>query len=62
MSVFCDCCVLSRRGRSPTECFVTECDREASTIRRPWRTRGCRAMGVGVGVVWEWEKLKELAV
>jgi len=29
--------------RSPTECGVSECDREAS--RRPWPARGCRAMG-----------------
>jgi hypothetical protein len=30
--------------RSPTECGVSECDREASTVRRPWPTRGCQAM------------------
>jgi len=30
--------------RSPTECDVSECDREASTIRRPWPTRDCCAM------------------
>ena len=30
--------------RSPTECCVSECDREASTVTRPWPTRGCRAM------------------
>jgi hypothetical protein len=24
---------------------VSECDREASTVRRPWPTRGCRAIG-----------------
>jgi hypothetical protein len=29
--------------RSPTECGVSECDREASIMRRPWPTRGCRA-------------------
>jgi hypothetical protein len=27
--------------RSPSECGVSECDREASTISRPWPTRGC---------------------
>jgi hypothetical protein len=27
--------------RSPTECGVSECDREASTLRRPWPRRGC---------------------
>jgi len=30
--------------RSTTECGVPECDREASTMRRPWPTRGCRAI------------------
>ena len=29
--------------RSPTECHVSECDREA-LIMRPWPTRGCCAM------------------
>jgi hypothetical protein len=27
--------------RSPTECGVSKCDREASTLRRLWPTRGC---------------------
>jgi hypothetical protein len=27
--------------RSPTEYGVSECDREASIMRRPWPTRGC---------------------
>jgi hypothetical protein len=31
--------------RSPTECGVSECDREASIMRRPWLTRGCCVMG-----------------
>jgi hypothetical protein len=53
MSVCCECCVLSGRGlvtgwslvqRSPTECGVSECDREAS-MRRPRPPRGCRAIG-----------------
>jgi hypothetical protein len=26
--------------RSPTECGVSECDRKASKMRRPWPTRG----------------------
>jgi hypothetical protein len=30
--------------RSPTECGVSECDREASIMRRPWPTRGCCAI------------------
>jgi hypothetical protein len=31
--------------RSPTECGVSECDREASVMRMPWPTRGCWALG-----------------
>jgi hypothetical protein len=27
--------------RNPVECGVSECDREASIMRRPWPTRGC---------------------
>jgi hypothetical protein len=30
--------------RSPTERCMSECGRENSTARRPWPTRGCRAM------------------
>ena len=26
---------------NPTECGVSECDREASIMRRPWPARGC---------------------
>jgi len=29
--------------RSPTDCGVSECAREASIMRRPWPTRGCCA-------------------
>jgi len=32
---------LSLVQRSPTEGGVSECDREASIIRRPWNTTGC---------------------
>ena len=44
MSVSCECCVLSGRGlcvvqRSSAECGVSEGDREASTMRRPWPSR-----------------------
>ena len=31
--------------RSPTDCGVPECDREASIMRRPWPTGGCCTMG-----------------
>ena len=30
--------------RSPTECGVSECDHESSTMRRPWTTGGCCIM------------------
>ena len=29
---------------SPAELGVSECDREASTVRRSWPTGGCRAI------------------
>jgi len=32
--------------RSPTECGVSECDREASKVKRPWPTRGCGTMKI----------------
>jgi hypothetical protein len=34
---------------SPTECGVSECDREASIMKRPYNNRGCCAMGEGAG-------------
>jgi hypothetical protein len=37
--------VWSLVQRIPTECGVSECDREASIMRRPWPTRGCCAFG-----------------
>jgi hypothetical protein len=53
--VSCDCCVLSGRGlcvqRTPTECGVCECDREASIMWRLWPTRGCGAMERRIAVV-----------
>ena len=33
--------------RSPIACGVSECDGEASIMRRPWSTGGCWAMGRG---------------
>jgi hypothetical protein len=30
--------------RSPNECGVSECDREASTVRGPWPTADCHVM------------------
>jgi hypothetical protein len=43
------CCQVSASGwslvqRSPTECGVSVCDREASIMRRPWPTGGCWAI------------------
>ena len=31
--------------RSPTECSGSECDCEASILRRPWPTMGCMLHG-----------------
>ena len=47
MNVSFTCCVLSGSGlydgllvyRGPTECGVSECDRGALVLRRPWLTR-----------------------
>ena len=52
MSVSCDFCVLSATSRSlvqrsPAECGVSECDIDASKIRRPWPTGAPCAMGGG---------------
>jgi hypothetical protein len=49
LSVVCCQVQISATGsshveRSPTEYGVSECDREASIMGRPWPTRGCRAM------------------
>jgi len=50
VSVVCCQVEVSASGRSfvqkgTNECGMTECDREASTVRRRWTTRACRAMG-----------------
>jgi hypothetical protein len=56
MSASCDCCALSGRGlcvglitrleESYRMCGVlSECDREASIMSRPWPTLGCCATG-----------------
>jgi hypothetical protein len=37
--------------RSPTDCGVSECEREASIMRRPWPAGGCWATGGG-GEKW----------
>jgi hypothetical protein len=47
---------VSETGRSlvqrcPTERVVSVCDREASIMRKPWPTGGCRAMKKNVGLV-----------
>jgi len=49
LSVMCCQVVVSASGsslvqRSPTECGVSECDRESSTMTRPWPTGGCCAV------------------
>jgi len=53
MDVCCEYCVLSGRGlcdelitrlEESTDCGVSECDREASIMGRPWPTGGCYVM------------------
>jgi hypothetical protein len=44
------CCQVSATGqslvqRNPTECDVSEYDREGSIMKRPWPIKGCSAMG-----------------
>jgi hypothetical protein len=34
--------------RSPTECGVTNCDRETLIMRKPWPTRCSCAMGIKI--------------
>jgi hypothetical protein len=59
MFVSCKCCVLSGRGlcvgliSHPEESYrmwcVSDCDREASVVRKPWPTGGRQAIkGVGL--------------
>jgi hypothetical protein len=44
VSVVCCQVELSATGWSLVQRSPTECDTEASTMRRPWPTRGCSAM------------------
>jgi hypothetical protein len=64
MSVCCVLCVVccqvefsatcrSINQRSPTECCVSECDGEASTVKSPWPIWGSRAMEINNGQVNE---------
>jgi hypothetical protein len=45
--VVCCCCVglITRPEDSYRVCCVSECDREASIMMRPWHTGGCCAIG-----------------
>jgi hypothetical protein len=51
----CLCCVFSGRGlcveliARPKKSYRMSCDREASTVRWPWPTRGSHAIGPGGG-------------
>jgi len=51
MLVSCKRCVVALRRAdhsfqmNPIECGVSEYDREASKMRRPWLTGVCRSMG-----------------
>ena len=52
MSVVCCQVEVSTSGcslvwRSPIVCDLSECDLEASIMRRPWPARDCYAMGGG---------------
>lgn len=38
--------------RNNTECGVSENDREASVMRKPWSTMGCCAVGKVITVVY----------
>jgi hypothetical protein len=49
VSIVCSQVEVSASGpslvqRSPTACGASECDREASKMRRSWPTRACRAL------------------
>jgi hypothetical protein len=53
MFVTCDCSVLSERdlcvglitlSEESSDCGVSECDHQSSTMRRSWPTKGCCAM------------------
>jgi hypothetical protein len=39
------CVGLIPRPGGPTDCGLTDCELEASIMRRPWRTSGCCTMG-----------------
>ena len=58
VEVFASGCSLAQKSR--TECGVCECGREASTVRRPWSTRVCFAMGVMYNKSTEWNKVCEI--
>jgi hypothetical protein len=57
ISVYCECCELSGRSlcvgliacpEESHECCVTECDFEASIMKRPLPSGGCRATGKNI--------------
>jgi hypothetical protein len=43
----------SRFRRSPAECGGSECNRETSTMRRPWPTWGCCVMEKKINNYWK---------
>ena len=63
--VCCECCVLSGRGlwslvqRGPTDCGVSECDREASVTKKPWPTEDCWAMKKCFEINGCWKSFQE---
>ena len=55
VNVLCSKAEVSATGwslvqRSPTECGVSKCDREASIMRKPWPTRGSSAIGEKIDI------------
>jgi hypothetical protein len=49
--------------RSPAECGVSECDREASKMRRPWPTGGRRVLGGGgVGIAHKGTNIRNIVL
>ena len=45
---------------SPTECGVSDCDRAASTMRRPWPTRGCCGIKKHEGLIKTLQTLEHI--
>ena len=51
---------LSLVQKNPVECGVSDYDRQASIMRRPWQTLGCCVMGPNVYAIGRYENHKQL--